>query len=70
VYPNGTTMQYYRVKRLELYFMCVFELLYAWYDMVRWLGRHAETGETLSANHVYPVGGVPFGTSLTLFALV
>ncbi len=25
--------------------------------MELWLGRHAETGETLSANHVFPVGG-------------
>jgi hypothetical protein len=53
-----------------MYFMCVLELEHAWYIKVRWLGRHAETGETLSENHVYPVGGVPFGTSLTLFALV
>ena len=33
-------------------------LLYAWYVQGTVVGRHAETGVTLSANHVYPVGGV------------
>ena len=49
--------------------MFLLTLLHAWYVQGTVVGRHAETGETLSANHVYPVGGVPFGTSLTLFAL-
>jgi hypothetical protein len=49
--------------------MFLLTLLHAWYVQGTVVGRHAETGETLSENHVYPVGGVPFGTSLTLFAL-
>jgi hypothetical protein len=31
--------------------------LYAWYLQGTVVGRHAETGATLSENHVYPVGG-------------
>jgi hypothetical protein len=46
------------------------KLLHAWYLQGTVAGRHAETGETLSANHAYPVGGDdPCGTPLTLFAL-
>ena len=43
---------------IELILLVCFELLHAWYDMELWLGRHAETGATLSENHVCPVGGV------------
>ena len=39
--------------------MFLLTLLHAWYVQGTVVGRHAETGETLSANHVYPVGGVP-----------
>jgi hypothetical protein len=46
-------------KRLELPFMFVLTLVYTWYVQGTVVGRHAETGVTLSANHVYPVGGVP-----------
>ncbi len=56
-------MEYYHVvllwERLKLYFMFVLMSLRAWYVQGTVVGRHAETGETLSANHVYPVGGVP-----------
>jgi hypothetical protein len=37
-----------------------FGLLLAWYVHGTMVGRHAETGETLSENHVYPVGGVAY----------
>ena len=40
--------------------MFVLEFLHAWYTHETVVGRHAETGETLSANHVYPVGGVAY----------
>ena len=46
-------------KRLELQSICVLKLLYTWYVQGTVVGRHAETGVTLSANHVYPVGGAP-----------
>jgi hypothetical protein len=38
-----------------------FGLIYAWYDMETVVGLwHVETGETLSAKHVCPVGGVAY----------
>jgi hypothetical protein len=38
-----------------------FGLMYAWYDMETVVGLwHVETGETLSAKHVCPVGGVAY----------
>jgi hypothetical protein len=46
-------------RMLGLYFMFVLKFVHAWYVQGTVVGRHAETGETLSANHVYPVGGVP-----------
>jgi hypothetical protein len=42
---------------LKLYCLFVLEC-YAWYIHGTMVGRRAETGATLSANHVYPVGGV------------
>ena len=33
-----------------------FGLLYAWYVHRTVVGQHAEMGENLSENHVYPVG--------------
>ena len=42
---------------LELYYLFVLDC-YAWYIYGTMDGRRAETGATLSANHVYPVGGV------------
>ena len=41
-----------------MFFMFVLECYHAWYDMELWLGRYAEMGATLSANHTFPVGGV------------
>ena len=37
-----------------------FGLVHAWYVHGTVVGRHAETGATLSENHVYPVGGVAY----------
>ena len=39
-------------------------LLYAWYVQGTVVGRHAEMGATLSANHVYPVEGVTYEVRL------
>ena len=44
--------------KLDSHFFVCFGLIYAWYVHGTVVGRHAETGETLSVNHVYPVGDV------------
>ena len=41
----------------KLHYLFVLDC-YAWYIYGTMDGRRAETGATLSANHVYPVGGV------------
>jgi hypothetical protein len=45
-------------NRVEVAMCTKFGLIYAWYAHGTVVGQHAETGETLSANHVYPVGDV------------
>ena len=52
-----------RLKHVWLFDVVIlvcFGLLYAWYIHGTMVGRHAETGATLSENHVYPVGGVAY----------
>jgi hypothetical protein len=44
--------------KLEFALLVCFGLIHAWYVHGTVVGRHAETGETLSANHVFPVGDV------------
>jgi hypothetical protein len=44
------------VLSVGLEFLVCFGLLYAWYVHGTVVGRHGETGESLSTNHVYPVG--------------
>ena len=46
------------VYKVGFAFPICFDLITLGMYMELWLGRHAETGETLSANHVFPVGGV------------
>jgi hypothetical protein len=43
------------VIRVGLAFPVCFGLSHAWYKHGTMVGRHAETGESLSAKHVYPV---------------
>jgi hypothetical protein len=45
------------VDHWKLHYLFVLDC-YAWYIYGTMDGRRAETGATLSANHVYPVGGV------------
>ena len=40
--------------------LACFGLIYAWYFHGTMVGRHVETGVTLSAKHVYPVGGFAY----------
>ena len=44
------------VISVGLAFLVCFGLLNAWYVHGTVAGRHGETGESLSTNHVYPVG--------------
>ena len=44
------------VLSVGLVLLVCFGLLYAWYVHETVAGRHGETGESLSTNHVYPVG--------------
>jgi hypothetical protein len=46
------------VIRVGLAFPVCFGLVYARYVHGTVAGRHGETGESLSTNHVYPVGNV------------
>ncbi len=46
------------VYAISIVLLVCFGFISALYDMELWLSRCAETGATLSANHVYPVGGV------------
>ena len=46
------------VLSVGLAFPVFFGLLYARYVHGTVAGRHGETGESLSTNHVYPVGNV------------
>ena len=44
------------VISVGLVLLVCFGLLYAWYAHGTVVGRHGETGESPSKNHVYPVG--------------
>ena len=46
------------VISVGLAFPVSYGLVYAWYVHGTVAGRHGETGESLSMNHVYPVGNV------------
>ena len=44
------------VLSVGLVLLVFFGLLYAWHVHEAVVGRHVETGESLSKNHAYPVG--------------
>ena len=44
------------VLSVGLVILVFFGLLYAWYVHENMVGRHLETGESLSEKHTYPVG--------------
>jgi hypothetical protein len=54
--PVSSYIHQLLVIRVGFAFHVCFGILHAWYKHETMVGRHGETGESLSVNHVYPVG--------------